>query len=157
MAEFTPINTQEEFDARIAERLKSEKEALRANILSHVGDKDAEIEKLKKDIEGLNGQLTDLNGQLTEKTSGLSALEEKIKGYERASVKNKVAREAGLPWELADRLTGETEEEIRKDAESLRKLVGANKTPPLKSTESGGGNDKIAAAWAQVLQQMKGD
>ena len=150
MAEFTPINTQEEFDARIAERLKSEKEALRANILSHIGDKDAEIEKLKKDIEGLNGQLT-------EKTSGLSALEEKVKGYERASVKNKVAREAGLPWELADRLTGETEEEIRKDAESLRKLVGANKTPPLKSTESGGGNDKIAAAWAQVLQQMKGD
>ena len=142
MAEFTPINTQEEFDARIAERLKSEKEALRANILSHIGDKDA-------DIEGLNGQLT-------EKTSGLSALEEKVKGYERASVKNKVAREAGLPWELADRLTGETEEEIRKDAESLRKLVGANKTPPLKSTESGGGGDKITAAWAQVLQQMKG-
>lgn len=150
MAEFTPINTQEEFDARIAERLKSEKEALRANILSHIGDKDAEIEKLKKDIEGLNGQLT-------EKTSGLSALEEKVRGYERASVKNKVAREAGLPWELADRLTGETEEEIRKDAESLRKLVGANKTPPLKSTESGGGSDKITAAWAQVLQQMKGD
>lgn len=150
MADFTPINTQEEFDARIEERLKTEKEALRKNILSHVGDKDAEIEKLKKDIEGLNGQLT-------EKTTGLSALEEKVKGYERASVKNKIAREAGLPWELADRLTGETEEEIRKDAESLKKLVGGKPaTPPLKNTENDG-TDKKSAAWAQMLQQLKED
>ena len=82
-------------------------------------------------------------------------MEAKIKGYETNSVKMRIAREVGLPYELAERLSGEDEKAIKADAELLKKLVGA-KTAPLKSTEPGGTN-ATAAAWSQMLQQMKGE
>lgn len=152
MAEFTPINTQEEFDNRIRERLNREKETVSGRFQEQITQKDGEIAKLKQDMEALNGQLTEAN----QKISGIPALEDKIKGYERASVKNKVAREVGIPYELAERLNGETEDDIRKDAEAMKKLIGSPKTAPLRNTDDNGG-DKTKSAWAKVAQDLKGE
>ncbi|MBQ6722488.1 MAG: hypothetical protein IJQ88_10015 [Clostridia bacterium] len=156
MAEFTPINTQEELNNIIGERLKRERETVTKELQEQITAKNGEISKAKTDLEALNKKLEEAN----QKISGIPALEEKIKGYEKASVKSKVAREIGIPYELAERLNGETEEDIRKDAESMKKLIGANTpTAPLKNTESGSGvgGDIIKQKWAEVAQNLKGE
>ena len=155
MADFTPINTQEEFDNRIRERLNREKETVSGRFQEQITQKDGEIAQLKQDMETLNGQLTEAN----QKISGIPALEDKIRGYERASVKNRVAREVGIPYELAERLNGETEEDIRKDAEAMKKLINVKQpTAPLRNTDDNGtGGGKTKSAWAKVAQDLKGE
>lgn len=156
MADFTPINTQEELNNIIGERLRRERETVSKEFEQQIAAKDTEIGTLRTDAETIKKQLEDAN----QKLAGLPDLENKLKGYEVASVKSKVAREAGLPYELAERLTGETEEELRKDAEALRKLMGSGqKTAPLAGGERSGGKPGSTenAGWRKVIQDMKGD
>ncbi len=154
MAEFTPITTQEELNTVIGERLKRERETVTKEFQAQITAKDGEIAGLKEAQADLNKKLEDAN----QKISGIPALEEKIKGYERASVKSKVAREIGIPFELAERLNGETEEDIRKDAESLKKTIGsAQPTAPLYSRDGNGNSDKPNhdAALRNLLGELK--
>jgi peptidoglycan hydrolase CwlO-like protein len=64
-------------------------------------------------------QIAELTGQISEKEKAIAELTAKTRAYEISSAKLKIAQEVGLPAELADRITGETEEEMRKDAEQL--------------------------------------
>ena len=157
MADFTPINSQEELNNVIGERLRRERETVTKEFEQKIADKDAEITKYQTDLETVNKSLEDANTKL----AGIPDLENKIKAYETASVKSKVAREIGIPYELAERLTGATEEELRKDAEALKKLMGTNQqTAPLAGGERGGkptGKDAENAGWLKVIQDMKGD
>lgn len=154
MAEFTPITTQEELNSVIGERIRRERETVTKEFQGQIAEKDGEISKFRTDLEALNKKLEDANQQI----SGIPAMQETIRKYERDSVKNKVARETGIPYELAGRLNGETEEEIRKDAEAMRKLIGSNKpAAPLKRTDSDGEPDPIKSAWSKVSKELKGD
>lgn len=152
MSDFKPINTQEEFNTAIGERLRREKETVSKEFEQQIAGKDSEIAKYKTDMEALNKKLEEAN----QKIAGIPDLENKIKTYERASVKSKVAREIGIPDALADRLNGETEEDLRKDAESVRKLIGAAQpTAPLARTE----DDRNASdgAWGAMVDKMRGE
>lgn len=156
MADFNPINTQEELNSIIGERLRRERETVTKEYEQKITEKDGEIGTLKTSITDLSKQLEDANKSISE----IPALKEKIQGYERASVKSRVAREVGIPYELADRLSGETEEDLRKDAEGLRKLIGqVQPAAPKANGERNVGKDNEATndAWRQVLQQMKGE
>ena len=159
MADFTPITTQEELNNIIGERLRRERESVSKEFEQKISEKDAEIGQSKTDMEALNKKLEAVNKQLedaNQKISGISALEEKIKGYEVASVKSKVAREVGIPYELAERLSGDTEEDIRKDAEGLRKLIGAGKQAPLAGGERNtGGSSNKDVALRGLLGELK--
>ena len=122
--EFTPINTQEEFDARVTE--------------------------LYGDVKGLQGQVTTL-------TTERDALQGKVKGYETTALKQKVAREKNIPLEFAARLSGETEAEIKADADAmagnLRALKGA---APL--FEPGGKDpDAKTTGMATMLSELRGE
>ena len=137
MAEFTPITTQEQFDAAIGERLKREREAL----AKKYGDYD-ELRAKTADQEKQIGELTRSLTESSEKYAGydktLAELQAKLKGYETDSVKTRIAHETGLPYELAQRLSGDDEAAIRKDAEALAKLwggAGASTATPMKDTE----------------------
>ena len=80
-----------------------------------------------------------------------------MKGYESDSVKTRIAHEAGIPYELAGRLAGEDEDAIRKDAETVAKLLKTGQQPaPLKSTEPGDVDGK-RAAMKNVLAGLKGE
>lgn len=152
MAEFTPINTQEEFDNRIGERIRRERETVTKGFQEQISQKDGEITKLKSDMESLNSKLTEANDRI----SGIPALEERIKGYERASVKNRVAHEIGIPFELAERLNGETEDDIRKDAESVKKLIGkTSPTAPMYTPGGEGGGNSKDAALRNLLHKVR--
>ena len=154
MAEFTPITTQEDFDKAIGERLKRERETVKKEYAGYLSPEDE-----KKKYEGYLSPAAE-----KEKYKGYLAPEEAaekekaIKGYEANSVKMRIAHEVGIPYELADRLTGENEEALRKDAEGLIKIMGsqAHKVPPLKSTEPPAADTKTAA-FKSMLDNMKGE
>ena len=93
--------------------------------------------------------LTDKAAKL-EKTN--AELDSANKAHELNALKNKVARESGLRYELADRLTGTTEEELRADAQKLAEYTAV--TAPLKSTESSA--DKLSAAMQRGAAAMFG-
>lgn len=113
---FTPINTQEELDAIITARVERERSA--------VAKQYADYEDLKKQNEQLQTQLTEQKNTAADTVKRIAELNDKIHGYERDSIKLKVAQEVGIPLSLRDRLQGNTEDEIRKDAEQLVGIIG---------------------------------
>lgn len=148
MSEFTPITTQEAFDAAISDRIKRERETMARKY----GDYD-DLKSRAAEYEKQIGDLTKAAEDNAKKYAGfdktLAELNAKVKSYESGSVKTRIAHELGLPYELAGRLSGETEDDIRKDAAALSKALAATKpgptVPPLRSTEPAGGDSKRAA------------
>ena len=131
MGEFTPINTQEELDKVLASRLQRERDTVTRSFQTQITERDEKITGFESTIADLNKQIETLSGQ----TGRITELEAKVREYETASVKTRIAHEEGLPYELHSRLTGETEDEIRKDAQSLAKLMKNSSVPPLAGTE----------------------
>ncbi len=151
MAEFTPITTQEEFDKAIGARLGEEREK--------IAKKYADYDQIKKEKAELEKQLAELNKSLektSEKDKTIAELTEKITSYELTSLKTRIAYEVGIPYELANRLSGNDEKSIRADAESLAKLVqNKQQLPPLKSTEPAAG-DSGKQALKSLLTDLRG-
>lgn len=148
MVEFTAITTQDAFDAAISERIKRERESLN---------------KKYSDYNDLKAKATDydaLQNKVSAYDKTVAELQAKIKGYETNSVKMRIAQEKGIPLELATRLAGESEDDIRQDAETLAKFIGGEKpatpTAPLRSTEPADGSAANAALKA-LSAQLKGD
>ena len=70
----------------------------------------------------------------------------------------RIAREAGLPTELADRLSGEDEAAMRTDAENLAKLIKAQSgTAPMYHQNGEGGNDGKDAALKDLLKKVRNE
>lgn len=158
MAEFTPINTQAEFDAAIADRLSQQKRNLTAKYEGWISPQDAETLKqgYEKTIGELNGRLKTAEDSTKSGTAQIAELQAKVKGYETDSVKTRIALEAGLPYEMARRLSGDTEDAIRKDAELLSGMMrGAKPVAPLAG-EPNGRNDGRSAALAQLAHDLGG-
>ena len=139
MADFTPITTQAEFDAAIAERLSRQEKSITARFEGSLPKADADalkagyeeqIEQLKKQIETATSAKAASEQQLTDALS-------KCRAYESASVKTRIALECGLPYGMAPRLAGETEEEIRTDAEKLRGMLKPASAPLANPEPSG--------------------
>lgn len=150
--DFTPITTQEQLDALIADRLKRKDESVKKQI----EELQAAAGKVP-DLEKQNGELQKALKEAAEKVANhdkeVGELTAKVKGYEIASVKAKIAHETGLPYELAQRLTGEDEDTIRKDAKVLAALVSKKPPAPLANPEGSGGRD---AALKKMLADLDG-
>lgn len=76
--------------------------------------------------------------------------------YETSSLKTRIAHENGIPYELAGRLSGSNEEEIKKDAETMTKFLRKKDVPPL----AGGDPQKIddkKTAMKGMLASLKGE
>ena len=152
MAEFTPITTQEQFEAAMKDRMDRY-----AKIFEGYTSPD-DLAKIKSDYDGQIATLTKTAEENAKKYAGydkeLAERDAKIKGYETASVKTRIAHEVGLPYELSGRLSGDTEDDIRKDAESLVGLIGkGHQTAPLASSETT--EDKVKTAVKQLSEKLK--
>lgn len=154
---FTVIETQEQLDAIIGERVARAKDSARKEFEGWISP-----DALEKKTAELNSQLAGLNDQIKtlteEKTTLESSIEEKngkLAQYEIDSVKTKVAREYGLSYDAIEFLQGADEEAIKKSAESLKHLVGANKTPPLGNPEKPMEEDGVMAAFKKLNPNMK--
>lgn len=134
MADFTPITTQAEFDAAIADRLSRQEKILTERYKDALQPDD--VSKLKsgyeKTIADLQKQIEDAGTKQAASDKQLTELNARIKGYESDSVKTRIALEMGLPYQMAGRLNGDTEEAIRKDAEALQGMIrGQTPVAPL--------------------------
>lgn len=123
MAEaFEPITTQEAFEAAVADRLAPY----------------ADYNDLKAQNEALAGQVAELNTR--------------CQTYETDALKTRVAHEVGLPFDLAGRLTGSKEEDIRKDAQNLLQLDALNSANTLREVRA-----KVSAATGVPADLLSGD
>ena len=146
MAEFKPINTQEEFDEMIKSRLEREANKVRAEYADYSAIKTS-LEAKTKEVEETNGKLSGLQQQVDE-------LNKKLKATETDSVKTRIAYEMKLPQKLRDRLVGTTEAEIRKDAEGLAKLISKQPPAPLFNPETPPAKDASDAAYKALAKEL---
>lgn len=156
---FTPIETQEQLDAIIVERIARAKESTRKEFegfLSPDQQKKAE-EELQTKLEGLNKQLEEVNKKSEESQNLIKERDEKIAKYEADSAKNRIANEMGLSYDAISYLSGSTEEEIKKSAEGLKAIIGAFKKPPLADPEGDPDKNSAKAAYKKMLKDMKGE
>lgn len=157
---FEAITTQEQLDGIIGERLKRERETVRKEFTEKYSDYDSLKEKTaeyEKQIGTLGQTIEDNSKKIKECNETISAQQVKLKGYETATVKMKIAHETGIPFELASKLSGDDEEAIRKDAEVMSKFMNKQKEPaPLASTEPPLADNK-RIAMKNMLKGLKGE
>lgn len=131
--DFTPITTQAEFDAAVKSRV------------------DAAVAEVEKRFEGYVSPEDAAN--LTKERDDLAAAN---KSYAISALKIKAANEKGIPLELAEKLSGETEEDINKDAESFAKYFSTQKCKPTpRYSGETGAVDVTTAAQLAMLQELK--
>lgn len=130
MPEFTPINTQEEFEAAV--------EAAYGN------------------VKDLQQQITTLTGERDTHAAQLANLQKEVDGYKLRDTQRRIALDKGIPAELADRITGSDEEAMKADADRLLGVIRGIRGPaPLAEPGSNAGKEKDAAL-REVLQSLKG-
>jgi hypothetical protein len=149
-AEPKPIFTQDDVNRIVRDRLNEEKR--KAAEAVEAGKKAAEEKRLKE-----QGEWKLLAEQKDER---IKELEAALKDRDRQVLLNKVAVEEKLPADLASRLVGETEEEIREDAKRLAKHIAPPKPPQLDLPGSGplnNGAKKPSVEEAQSRLLASGD
>lgn len=158
MEDFKTIETQEQLDAVIGDRIKRERETLAKKYEGYLSPEDfkAKTDDYDKQIGDLNKALNDANEKIAGHGKELEERDNKIKAYETHSVKTRIANETGLSYEAVDFLKGDDEDSIRKSAEALKALSGRQAPPPLASTEGMRVEDKDAHL-RNTLRKLKGE
>ncbi|MCH3961136.1 MAG: DUF4355 domain-containing protein [Solobacterium sp.] len=160
MAEFVKIETQEELDRIVNDRLKRERET---NLKKYEGwmspeDQKKTTSELQKKFDDLTASSAAEAKKYAKYDKDLADRDAKIKGYETGSVKTRIALKTGLPYEMAERLRGDTEEDIQKDADSMKAMMGTNRTAPLADTNDDASvKDSKKAAYLGMLHDIKGE
>lgn len=137
--EFTPIKTQAEFDAAV----KSTVEA-------------AVAEAVKKYEGWLSPDAAAaLTKERDDSKAAADALSTENKSYKLSAMKMKAANEKGIPFELAEKLSGETEDEINKDADTFAKYFTAPKHQPTpRYSGEGTFTDSKSSAELELLREI---
>ena len=156
MSEFKTIETQEELDNIIKDRLDRNTKKITAEVTKQF-EGYISPEDMNKSTKALEDKITKLTAQLSEKDTSIEELTAKNNEYATAAVKAKIAREYGIPAELADRISGTNEDEYKADAEALAKYVAATKpTAPMFNAEPNGAKQTTStdAALLSVLNEL---
>ena len=120
--------------------------------------KPEDYDDIKAENKTLKDTVTTLENSLKEFEGYEDKLAEKdnlIKEYELENLKYRIANENGIPLELASKLSGETEEDLKKDAETLSSFITKKQTLPLRTTEPQ--VDDETAAYKEMLDNLKLD
>lgn len=157
MGDFKVIETQEEFDKAIQSRLKQKDRELADKYKDYLSPDD--VTALKADFDK---QLQDANKLVKETQDKLSTFDETVSNLtkraeaaEKQVLKNRVAYENKLPIELSERLIGNTEEELKADAEKLSGIIKSNNAPPLYTgTQTSQSGNTLEAGMAEVLASI---
>lgn len=151
MSEFKVIESQEELDKILKDRLeRAEKKAKE--------EMQGLIDSLKSECAGLKEENANYQKQLEgigEKDKTISSLEGEIESYKKAELRRKVAIENNIPYTLADRIVGDDEESMAEDAKRLAEFVGKKDyVPPLKNYEDRS-PDSTQGAYKTLLSDLK--
>lgn len=128
---FEAITTQEQLDTIIKGRLERETK----KHTEATAELQKELDTLKTSYNEASGKLKEYETKAAETATELERLHSQVKKYETDSVKTGICKEFNIPFEMRDRLRGETEDEIRADAQALSKLL-PKPVAPQRSTET---------------------
>ena len=155
---FTPITTQEELNSVIKDRLERERSKFEG--YETYKQKAKEFDSLKKTSDGFEQTIAQLNKLIDgdEKTPGykkqIETLQAQVKKYESDSVKTRIALESGLPYALAQKLSGDTEDAIRQDAKNLAGYLKGPQVAPAASNDPPEFTDKAKAAVKRMVANI---
>lgn len=149
--------TQEEVNKLVGQARLEGKEAGRKEFDGWISPDEMakQTAELNEQLTGLNDQIKTLSGEKETLQTQLTEKDGQIAKYEMDSVKTKVARECGLSYEAIGFLQGDDEDAIRKSAESLKAIVGANKMPPLYNPEVPPEEDGVTAEFRKLNPNIK--
>lgn len=147
---FKIIETQEELDRIIQDRLTREREKYADYDVIKTNNAD-----LEKQISTLQSSIEESNTTAKTHEQTVADLNAKVAGYETANLRTRIALQNGLPIDLADRLIGDDEESIKADAERLAGFVSKKQQtpPPLKNNEPVLEGDKDGA-YKKLIQGL---
>lgn len=155
--DFKPIETQEQFEDAIrdrVDRINKKYESWKSpDKLQEI--KDGYEQNASKKFEGYTSP-EDLQTMKNDYETQIQAVKNENSSLKASQLRSKVANEFKLPTEMASRLQGSTEEELRADAKTLAELVSTNKAIvlPLHGGSTGGNTNKNAAI-KELLSQFK--
>lgn len=129
--EFEPINTKEDFEAR--------------------------VKAVYGDVTDLQGQIETLTGERDTNAATITQLQNEIKGYKTTSLKQAIAKEKGIPLDMADRLAGEDEDALRADADTMAQALNAYKGPDPLYDPSSKDPDPTKANMKTMLNELRGE
>ena len=119
----------------------------------------SELKKAKEELDQLKqGQLSELekaNAAREKAEARVKEFEAQIRGMELRSLKSRLAADAGLPAELADRIRGEDETSIKADIEELKKIfpqraaVGGRGAPTANNSPA----TDLASLYADAIKR----
>lgn len=138
--DFRAITSQEELDGIIKDRLKRERESTSKKFEGWISPEDHQ-----RALDEAAKSFDDYKKAHESDEQTIADLTAKNKAYETASLKSRIAREVGLPYECAERIRGEDEQSMLDDAKALKKLVGSSQPIPTKSTETEAPDAETAA------------
>lgn len=155
--EFTPITSQEALDAVLKDRLNRQKEK-HVREMSEITDKYKDYDALKSQnneyeqkISALNSALEESKQKVAGYDSQIAERDAKISAYEVSIMKSNIAATYGLAPELAQRLSGDTEEDLKADAEKLSQIVGkSHKVAPLANATNANMDDGVMSAFKKL-------
>lgn len=129
--EFRVINTQEEFDAAVTERYG--------------------------DVANLQQQVSTLTTERDTHATTIAQLQQEINGYKTAELKQRIAKEKGIPAEMASRLSGETEKDLRADADTMAGMLRVYKGPAPLADHQDTKEEGNRAGLRNLLRNLKGE
>ncbi len=151
MGEFKIIESQEDFDERISERLKREKIKFQEKIDELTAERDSFKTQVEEKEAALTANLTtleDLQNKVGEKDQTISK-------YETEKMKTSIALKSGIPLDLVDKLSGSTQEEIEEDAKRLAGFIKPKGgVPPLRNLENNDDTEDSDAEYKQMLKKL---
>ena len=143
------------------EELGLEKEAIDKVMAEHgktiQSVKPDDYDDLKTEKANLEQELTKLLDTLNNQEKELNSIEDLKKENETLKlekIKINIASQANIPLELAGRLSGSNEEEIKADAEKIAGFVNKKQPLPLKPSEPDVNNEK--REMEQMLDELTG-
>lgn len=142
--------TQADVDRVVADRLERERK-------KYAGFED--YKKAKEELDALKaGQMSELEkaqAALAKAQKEAKENADKIKALELTALKSKLAAEAGIPAEFADRIRGEDEASIKSDIEELKKIfpqraaVGGRGAPTANNSPA----TDLASLYADAIKR----
>ena len=138
--EFKVIETQEDFDKAIQKRLAQKDRELSERYKDFMSPD--EVKELKAEYETklakINEDLKAANDKIAGNDQIVSELTNRANTAEGDLLKSRIAYESGVPFELAGRLMGNNEEELKADAEKLasESMLKVKTVSPLKGIGS---------------------
>lgn len=130
---FKPIESQEDLDAILIKRLRRQEKNLREEITEDIKAELAADAKKQaaKDKEDYKTLYEESQAEVEKLTKKIAKMEDEVKTATIEELRNEVIDEFSLPKDLADRLRGETKEELQADAKKLAEVVGPREAPDL--------------------------